>query len=270
MKCTQCGYETDQSFQYCPNCGAVILPGTVSRNPAADKILGLLKDNLFLVICILVSVNCGLSVVWGNLPLLSILLTVFLWLTYAQSRKDIADPKYLRNISGTVYASYVITYVVYILLFVAGILISLVFDLIVKNPGEFYSYLEHIGEFDMEGFLIPGLSLAELILSISGWIIIAVVAVLCLIGILINAFGMRKIHRMVKSVYVSILSGKLQIEKANAAKNWLFVFGAFSALSAVSSLTGDLMLGLAEGCNAAAMILGGILVRKHLVTEELL
>ena len=22
MRCTQCGYETDQSFQYCPNCGA--------------------------------------------------------------------------------------------------------------------------------------------------------------------------------------------------------------------------------------------------------
>lgn len=270
MKCTQCGYETDQSFQYCPNCGAVILPKTVSRNPAADKILSLLKDNLFLVICILVSANCGLSIVWGDLPLLSVLLTVFLWLTFAQSRKDIADPKYLRDISGTVYASYVINYVVFILLFVVGILLSLVLGFFAKDPNMFYPYIEYIGEFDLEGFLIPGMSLAELILSISGWVIIAAAAVISLVGILINALGLRKIHRMVKSVYVSILSGNLRIEKANAAKNWLFVFGAFSALSAASALVGDPRLGIAEGCNAAAMILGGILVRKHLVIEEYL
>ena len=66
----------------------------------ADRVLPALKDGIFLAICILMSASCLISLSMDSIPLINILATVFLWLTYAQSRKDIVDAKHLRCVSG--------------------------------------------------------------------------------------------------------------------------------------------------------------------------
>ena len=130
MKCKNCGFEYGEQYDYCPNCGtqnAVEQPTkqpvaeAVSLNPVADKVMSALKDSGFLVLCILMSISCVLSLK-GGFPLINILLTIFLWLTYADVQKGFANEKHLQSISGTVYASYVITNVVSIILIVCGVL----------------------------------------------------------------------------------------------------------------------------------------------------
>ena len=97
------------------------------RSGFADQLLPALKDPLFLVVCILLSISCLLSLSAGSVPLIDILITVFLWLTYAQARKDIADAGHLRCVSGALYAQYVIVYVVAGLLLVVGVILMLYF-----------------------------------------------------------------------------------------------------------------------------------------------
>ena len=64
-----------------------------------------LQDPLFLALCILYSIHTGLSLISGDLPLLSILMTIFLWLFYSQGRNGLVAPNYIRCISGTVLRS---------------------------------------------------------------------------------------------------------------------------------------------------------------------
>ena len=129
MKCPNCGFESERNYPTCSQCQAEI-----QANPVAQKILRPLKDALFLVICILMSASCLLSLAADNVPLIEILLTVFLWLTYAQSCKGIADAKHLRCISGTVYADYVITYVAAGLVLVLGLIAAAAFGMFLNDP----------------------------------------------------------------------------------------------------------------------------------------
>ena len=83
MKCSNCGYESQEDFIYCTNCGTAVADApAVSLNPVADKVLAVLKDRLFLVICILMSVSCVAALMCESIPIINILLTIFLWLTY--------------------------------------------------------------------------------------------------------------------------------------------------------------------------------------------
>ena len=106
MKCNQCGFEAAQDSLFCPQCGERMVQDASGRSGFADQLLPALKDPLFLVVCILLSISCLLSLSAGSVPLIDILITVFLWLTYAQARKDIADAGHLRCVSGALYAQY--------------------------------------------------------------------------------------------------------------------------------------------------------------------
>ena len=263
MKCINCDFENEQTFQYCPNCGSKAQPETVSQNPAADKILSALKDSLFLVICILMSAVCLLSLANDGMPLISLLTTVFLWLTYAQSRKDIADPKHLRCVSGTVYAQYVISYVAAGLFLVVGIIFAVVFNMLSAQPEFLDAILEELMDTSELHAFAPGL-----IASVSGWLLFIIFAVIAAGMILINIFAVRRVHRFAKSVYQSIEAQTLKLENASAASIWLFVFSAFSAIGGLSALTQEnLLSGLTYACNCAIAIIAGILIRKHLLPE---
>ena len=129
MKCNNCGFESEQEFNYCKQCGAPINIGQVqpvSLNPAADRILPALKDKLFLTMCILFSAACVLNMALDGIPAITILFTVFMWIVYADARKGIVNERHLRNISGTVYASYILGNVVSILFLVVGGLMAFI------------------------------------------------------------------------------------------------------------------------------------------------
>lgn len=263
MKCNQCGFESEQSFSYCLRCGAGPQPVCVSQNGAAVSVLAALKDNLFLVICILMSASCVLSLAASNLPLITILTTIFLWLTYAQSRKDIADAKHLRCVSGTVFAQYVITYVVVGLLLVVGALCATVFT--------FFAYDSEIMDALLGSFMeIDGSYAAYLgaIASISGGVIMIICVFAAALVALMNIFSIRYIHRFAKSVYQSIETGVLDLKYANATQIWLFIFGAFNGIGTLISLSTDLTASLSSAAGCATCILAGLLIRKYFIPEK--
>lgn len=262
MKCIHCGFETQQSP--CPNCGADIQPEAASQNTAAQRILCALKDNLFLVICILTSVSCLLALAADGLPLLDILTTVFLWLTYAQSRKDIADAKHLQCVSGTIYARYVINYVLAGLLLVMGFIFAFAFSFLAEDPDFMDTLLS--GFVDMDDSITAFVSMFA---SLSGGLVAFLFALISALVVVANIFTMRYIHRFAKSVYQSVESGTLELKHVNAVQILLFIISGCCALSALPALTSsELISGLSSGVSCAAALLAGLLIRKHLTSEE--
>ncbi len=256
MKCTNCGFESELEYPVCPQCQAEIRP-----NPAAQKILSVLKDPLFFVICILMSVSTALSLMAGNLPLINILITVFLWLTYAQSCKGIADANHLRCVSGAVYANYVITYVSAGLVVVVGLIFTVAFGLILGQPGIFESLLSEFIDMDYAAF-------AQAFAIIPSGIILFIFIFAAAIIVVINIFSMRYIHRFVQSVYQSIGAGVLKLKHVPAAKICMFIFGGVTAFSCLANLAStDLQTLLISASGSAVYIIAGLLIRKHLSEE---
>ncbi|MBE6729393.1 MAG: hypothetical protein E7568_04070 [Ruminococcaceae bacterium] len=264
MICRHCGFEANEDFKFCPKCGkdSSFVTPTIILNPATAKITSSLRDNLFLVICILMTCACGLGVISGGLPLINILLTIFLWLGYSKFKKGIIDVTPLKNISGTVYASYVITNVCYIILIVCGVILTLLLGLIANNRTAINEIVEIIGS-EFPVFLnIPYALYAVLAIVIGVAILIGAVA-----GLLINILGLRKIHRFAQSVYKMILNEAADFYNPRAAKNWLIAFGVFMVVSAVTSIGTSFFAALSNGCNAAACFISASLINKYFLSN---
>lgn len=245
-------FEPQKEYAPCPEEEIITPVQTV-----ADKVLPALKDSLFLVICILMSVACLTSLSLGNLPVIEILATVFLWLTYAQASKNIVDTKHLRCISGTVYAQYVITYVVAGLLFVFGIIIAVVFSFVLQDPELANSIQSAFYELNDTAAILSGLLLAG-----SGILVMVVFAILAGLAILVNIFMIRYIHWFIKSVYKSVDAGILDLKYVTAAKVCLFIISGCSGISALSALP-SMTAVLYNAATCATCILAGLLIRKY-------
>lgn len=278
MKCNNCGFEYQENFEYCPNCGApkaVEFPNgqqpptaePVSLNPAADKVLAALKDKAFLAICRLLTVSCVLALD-GGFPLISILITIFLWLTYNSAQKGFANENHLRSISGTVYASYVITNVVCGMLIVCGVLFGALVA-ITAGTAEFAEGFDAaISQYDLGEYAFSYADIPQELFGIVGLLIGVAFVIVAVIMLVINILGMRKIHRFAKSVYMGIMFQNPNFENPRAAKNWLLFFGICSAIAAVFSISSETVAALASGCDAAAAIIASVLINKYLVENH--
>lgn len=261
MKCYKCGNEIGDGFEYCPICTAPI----VLNSPAANKVLTVLKDRLFLAVCILLSVSCGATVLSGNgIPITALLAMIFLWITYSRSKNGIVDVKNMRCVSGVVYAEYVITNVVAIILAVAGILLGVAVSLVGTSTELMQSY--------MQGFTVSGLpfdiDITDAFALGMGWVVAGLFIFISAIMLVINIFAWKKLHAFVKSVYVGVQNGgATPIVNARIAKTWLWVFGIFSVLSTLGSLP-DVFALVANGCSAAAYIIGAVLVDRYFVSNK--
>jgi len=256
MKCYQCGYESEQDFTYCPGCGYAA-PVPVSQAPDINPILRVLKDPLFLVLCILMSVSCIMTLATDSLPLIHILITVFLWLTYADARKDIADGKHLRCVSGAVFAQYVIVYVLSGLLVLVGLIFAVAFNAIASDP----AFLETL----LGGFVDMGdelTSILPIFSSISGGIIAVAFIIVAAIMVLINAFMMRSLHRFAQSVYQSLENNTFALSHIGAAKAWLIVLTVLSGIGVLGSL-GDLTSMVAAASSFCTTLLPVLLINKY-------
>jgi len=256
MKCIHCGFESEQDFSFCPSCGDAAMPAAEVGAPAAQKILAIVKDPLFLVICILMSACCLVLLSLGNLPLLEILFAVFLWLTYAKGQKDIADAEHLRCVSGVVYAQYVISYVTAGLIVVMGIIFDLAFGALISQTELLESLLS---DFVDVSELLPMLA------AVPSGLIMSIFFVIGITMVVVNIFSLRYIHRFAQSVYRSILAEELQLRCTKATKIWMYIIGVSSLISAMSTLgSGQTLAALSGGAAGAMAIIAGLLIRKHL------
>lgn len=259
MKCTNCGNESPQDYAFCPACGTPAQPNQPTQSAAALQILPILQSKLFLVLCILMSVSCLMGLSSDGLPLINILITVFLWLTYAQGCKDIADEKHLRCVSGCVYAMYVINYVLASLVLVMGVIFTIAFSYLAGTP----AYLETIltGLVDMEIYEM----IAEVISFVPAGLVFVLFLLISALLLVLNIFSIRYLHRFIQSVYRSLESGALTLLHTRTAMIWLFIIGGLNIPTFLSNLNGNLTAALGVGAEAAVCIIAGLLIRNHLL-----
>ena len=261
MQCNKCGYESQQHFPYSPQCGDGPQPEAVSQNTAAMTVLAALKDNLFLVLCILMSTSCIFSIAADSLPLLNILTTVFLWMVYTQSRKDIVDIAQLRNVSGTIYAQYVINIVLAIIFLVAGVFCAVALSSI-TDSAEFLEFLRQI--FEADEAILP---IAESLAAVSGSILMMIFVIAAFLIGIINFFSIRYIHRFAKSVYQSVQTGVLDLKHVSATRGWLIVFAVCSGISTLSTMGSGLVYTLSGAAGCATCIIAVKLIDKYLTDK---
>lgn len=253
MKCTNCEFEPHDELQH----------ENASDEITENKVLKAIQDKLFLIITILMTASCLLSFMNGGLPLINVLITIFLWLTYSQSLKGIADENHLRCVSGAVYANYIIANVAAIILVVCGAVTAFLFELLADSLDLVEAINEEIGgmysafaEFSVE--LFEGI----------GLVVGLTIAFVGVIVFIISVLGLKKIHRFAQSVYLSLSEPSREIYNPHSTKNWLIFFGICSALSAASVLSSNLCGALSEGCLAAATFVSVVLIDRYLNTEK--
>ena len=268
MKCLNCGFEYNDGYSYCPNCGSAPVQAEaipVSINPTEDKILAALKDKLFLVLCILISASCVLSVLSGSFPIIYILAAVFLWIIFAKSQNNIADTNMLRCLSGTVFAGYVVNYVIAGLLIFFGALVSVFFPFLLENTNLINSiYHEIADEMPQYTYMFNLNEFISFLLKLIGPIFI----IIGLAVILINFFSMRKIHAFVKSVYQGIIFQIPYFNKPQAARNWTIFFAVCSGITALSQFLSSILGALSNGCNCALLIISAIIINKYFIPRD--
>ena len=267
MKCNNCGFEYEDSLKVCPNCEPNPLPVAISLNPAADKVSAAITDSLFVVMCILMSASCLFSLFVGGLPVLNILFTIFMWLSYAQARKGILDSTHLRSLSGTTFAVYVINFVSAGCIAFIGFICTFVLGTISQTP----DLLEEIkNAIELENPVIVNQAIS--IIANYGVIIGVIIVIIAVLMIVLNIFSYNKIHKFAKSVYQSVDMNNIGFQNAKAAKVWLYIIAVFTVVSAVIDMQSSdfktLSYLISEICTALTAIFAGVLIGKYLQEEN--
>ncbi len=267
MKCIKCGFEAQEDFNFCPVCSQQQTPvEPVSINPAADKVMSALKDGMFLTICVLMSLYCAMSILAGTFPLIQILATIFLWITYAQSTKGFVSAEHIRGVSGAVYAGYVLNNILFVMFAIGGVLIGAVLSLLSGTQELNDMLIELLAELELSASDITKI---QDVLEMGGWVLGAAFIFIAVIGLLINILGMRKIHRFTKSVYQSVMYNAPNFKNPKGTKNWLMFFGVCTAITASSLfLSGAYIFAVANASIAIAQIMASVLIKKYFVEKS--
>ena len=232
--------------------------------PIFSKVGNMLKDPLFLSLCILLSAYCIWELVCDGLPIIRVILCIFLWIAYFKGQKNTYTYVDIQRISGTAFASYIVNYVLCGLFFLGGICMFAL-----SSNSKFYDLLN-------ETFAEEGIDLAsyfreymtiQSVFQLIG-VILLVAAVLLLI---LNIFSRRYICTFLKSLHQSMINPLATPRRCVAARSWFYVFGilylldvvyGFSAISGADILSylifiaPSLMIG-------GAWIIAGILIKKY-------
>ena len=315
MYCSKCGAEIGDA-KYCPICGTkqdgYAASFTDRRVPQGDsmvypemeqqesygRVAGFFKDmfsdSMFLVIAILISVSSAIGSfsfdsgrVRLSVGVISILIAVSLWITYASAKgSGTLSPSGPSFTSGVLKAYYILYWVGIVFMIVGGILCIVAGPLVSRMLPNIISSLtpEEIEELREIFELLPGFIND---LDINRYLSYALVGIgiALLLGavvmIIINLCFFRKIHQFAKSVCVSLKTDQFNIVKAKACKNWLIVAAVFSLLGGglaiipFGRITSSFSIHFAAGagtlggisalCSAGACILASIMINRYFV-----
>lgn len=258
MKCISCGNDFEGNYETCPNCKAPMNP-PATVNPVAQWSIALFKDKLFLLLCVLMSVSCGLDLIDKTFPLFTGLIAAFLWVVFAQAHKNIANTKFLRAISGTVFAQHIFLFVLAGLIALIGVLITLILSLASGAPDLINEILAKIGTVDG----IPT-EAVKVFISTSGSLILMTFILVAGALALINLLFLRPAHQLAKSVYQCIDKGVWELQKAGVVTGWLWVIGIINGVDTLFSLPdGDILGALSSATLAGSLIITAILLGRY-------
>lgn len=266
MFCPNCGNAVENGNKFCPACGKG-LSSNVGENPSLvqdsrnsevrDRVREAVSHPLFLVLAVLVSVSALLNLIASlpqiSIPIFELLLTIFFWIVYYNAKKGTLSGAHLRNVSGTVFAYEIVAYVCGGLFLLGGLMFAVTGSVVIESL-EFRNTLQ--SAFNAAG---SSLKLTGEFMSLVVSIITVVFFVLGALLILLAFFGIRRVHRFLKSLYRNYDNEQESLLHLRGARSWIIVFAVLSGLSAVG---GTVVTFFAFACNTAACILAAILLPK--------
>ena len=206
------------------------------------------------------TVSAATAILSDGMPLIRILLSVFLWLTYAQAEQNSIDHKNLRCVSGTVYAYQILLYVGAAFVGLLGLFWGAMWNLVYEMPDFQYGLQQGIAQ----SGITQGTTEYELVMQILTGGLAGIFFAIAVGIVLYNLFTVRYIHCFIKSFYQSIQDGQTEIRRVTATKVVLIVFAVLKGLGALSSAgMFEYMAAISAGTECAACILGHILIDKH-------
>lgn len=252
------------------------------------------REPLFLVITILMTVSaiCALFSWVGNSTydfeinlgaVLPILYAVALWLIFAEFRTD--KPLYkntgLAIASGTTKAEFILMWVAVGIIAVVMVLMIVFGNLLVNYLP--YPFIEDLPDIfnDLPGGLGVGYPVANGIPAPSipmptnpgynaqaistSMMLIIVIGGLFAIALLIvfNLCFIRKLHRFIKSLCVSLKNDYLQVECVRPVKAWLIVAAVLNFIAAVNALRFAPFAAIGTICQGLAAIFASVLIGRH-------
>lgn len=230
------------------------------ENKAWDRVLEALEDNLFLILCILLTASCAIEVMNRSLPVLQVLFAVFLWIIYSKATQGEVDVSNLRHISGTVYAEYILINVVCICIAVVGMLLGF----IMFAMKEYYiRILEATKEVE---FMDPdAIELIDMLSGTVGAIVAVLVVCIAAVGIVVNYFSYRSFHKLAQSVYKGVENGRISTEYANRASTWMWVFGVIILIGSLGDLFDFAIIPfLSSAIEGSIFIVSALLVQRYI------
>lgn len=274
MFCPNCGNEIKEGALFCAQCGTkvnatqqpsevtletTLEPASQEQQVSAvtEKLLAIFKDKLFLVISILLSASTLFQIAMGSgLPVTAILFTIFTWICYIQATSNKTDPKYVKWISGTVFAEYVLLWVAFggmALVTLTMLATTFAADGLI---GELLQRLEPEFGGALNAFFALGLPM-ELVFVVATIVFAIATAI---IG-LYNGICVRNIHKFTKTLHTSASLGFIKVENLKKVSGCLIAVAVYYGLSAISTLT--FMSLMINGTLAATAIIGALLLKKY-------
>ncbi len=225
-----------------------------------ERIAGALKSKQFFIICLLKVLSTILLLVDGNLSVLDILLTIFLWMVYTAANRDLIEPAYIRRVSGVIFAQYIINYVLAGLLLFIGVLLMGLSAVLRADPA-----LADALETALESLPADYAELFDMMISAIPAAALVVNGLAAGMVVLFNVFYTRTIHRFVQSCYQRLEDPQKPVVKISATRKWLMVTGTICALESIFMFAGaEVLATMSYGTLAAAYILGGITIKQYL------
>ena len=263
MKCPYCSHKLDQTLDLCPYCKASLKNTAITLDAREDKIIIALKSKLFLAICILSTLSFVLPIFKANFPVFDLLYTIFLWRAYIAADSYSSVKNRVKTISGMVYAEYVVTCVVSIIMLVLGLITA--FLISVMATDNFSNLMDIMSQLDY-GFISLFLKLGVIQKTPALFFALLFVGI-SLVTLIPNLIWRIKIHYFLKSTHQSIDDKYVKIEYAKEAKNALIILSVISLVISIL-ISKSIISFVGELCNATTYILGAILINKYFVLEK--
>ncbi len=237
-----------------------------------DLVKDAVKDKMFVAICVLLTICYGSMLLAGSFEIIGILFVIFMWIVYSNANKGTLDASNLRNISGTIYAQYIISFVGAGLFIFLGLILGAYWS-------EGMELVEaELGKIDFGDNSAYQEAILEILTApYFGVIIMVVLIIAAAIIIVLNLTLYRKLHRFAKALYISVENFDLEfVKKLEGAKVAMWVYGVLGALGLFSNTTiytssgGIGVFGtFANMCSAACYIIAAIWIKKYFVSVDM-
>jgi hypothetical protein len=262
MNCPNCKHKFDRPYLQCPNCKANIRLEDIRLTPLESKLFSAFNDNLFLIIAILTTATSLLSLASGGLPVISILISIFLWITYSNAKKCFVSRGSLRAISGTVYAEYLVNNKNAIFTVVMGFIIGILFTITSVNADTIIGFIE-------ERVDIPFINLNQILsfcLKIPALFFIGSFIILAVSILIPNLLWRSKVHQFAKTLYKNLDSNTNPLEENPEiilkARNSIIILNSILITGEIISHSDVLsLISAASYCGAGVLTV--ILIHKY-------